>query len=125
MDNSLRLPSERSFGWTFTALFALVGLYAYPWLIVLAAATALVTVARAQWLAPANRAWMRFGLALNRVVSPLVIGLIFFAVFTPVAVVMRLAGRDALKLRFERAAPSYWVRRDPPGPPDDSFREMY
>jgi hypothetical protein len=46
-------------------------------------------------------------------------------VFTPVGFVMRLAGRDALSRRFERAAPSYWVRREPPGPKDDSFRDMF
>ena len=62
---------------------------------------------------------------LGRIVSPVVMGVIYFAVFTPVAFAMRLAGRDALKLRLDRALPSYWVRRDPPGPADDSFKEPY
>jgi hypothetical protein len=118
------LPSNRSFGWTFTGVFAL-GAFFYPWVLALAALTALVTLIRAQWLAPLNRAWMKFGELLHHVVSPVVLGLMFYGIFTPVGVVMRLAGRDAMKRRFEPQAPSYWVKRDPPGPPDDSFRDMF
>ncbi|HEX6321385.1 MAG TPA: SxtJ family membrane protein [Burkholderiales bacterium] len=125
MNNALPLPSNRSFGWTFTVVFALIALFAYPWLLALAALTAAVTVARDQWLEPLNRAWMRFGALLNRIVSPVVLGLIYFTVFTPVAVVMRLAGRDAMCRRFEPAKPSYWVTREPPGPREDSFRDMF
>ena len=118
------LPSNRSFGWTFTGVFAL-GAFFYPWVLALAALTAGVTLARSQWLAPLNRAWMRFGALLHRVVSPLVLGLIFFGVFTPVGLVMRAFGRDVLCRRFEPQAKSYWTRRDPPGPADDSFRNMF
>jgi hypothetical protein len=118
------LPSNRSFGWTFTGVFAL-GAILYPWVIALAAATALVTLARSQWLAPLNRAWMALGAVMHRVVSPVVLGIIFFGVFTPVAYVMRLAGRDALARRFDAQLPSYWIDRDPPGPPDGSFRNMF
>jgi hypothetical protein len=119
------LPSDRSFGWTFTGFFTLVALFFQPWMLALAAATALVTVIRSHWLAPFNRAWMKFGELLHHVVSPLILGLIYFGVFTPVALVMRAFGRDAMCRRFEPAQPSYWVRRDPPGPPDNSFRDMF
>ena len=119
------LPSDRSFGWTFTGFFTLVALFFQPWMLALAAATALVTVIRSHWLAPCNRAWMKFGELLHHVVSPLILGLIYFGVFTPVALVMRAFGRDAMCRRFEPAQPSYWVRRDPPGPPDNSFRDMF
>jgi hypothetical protein len=118
------LPSDRSFGWTFTGVFTLVAFF-QPWVLALAAATALVTVVRAHWLAPFKRAWMRFGELLHHVVSPVVLGVIYFGVFTPVALVMRAFGRDAMCRRFEPARPSYWVRRDPPGPPDNSFRDMF
>jgi hypothetical protein len=118
------LPSNRSFGWTFTGVFAL-GALLYPWVLALAAVTALVTLVRAQWLAPLNRAWMAFGAVLHRVVSPVVLGAIYFGVFTPVACIMRAAGRDVLNRRFEAQRPTYWVDRDPPGPPDGSFRNMF
>ena len=118
------LPSDRSFGWTFTGVFAFVAFF-QPWLLALAALTALVTLIRAHWLAPFNRAWMKFAEILNRVMSPVVLGVIYFGIFTPVGLVMRAFGRDAMCRRFEPARASYWVRRDPPGPSDDSFRDMF
>lgn len=126
------LPSDRSFGWTFTGLFILVGAHglwrggtAYPWIFALAALTAVVTLARPLWLSPLKRAWMKLGELLHRVISPVVLGVIFFGVFTPIGWVMRLAGRDAMARRFDPNAPTYWVRRDPPGPADDSFRDLF
>jgi hypothetical protein len=127
-----QLPSNRSFGWTFTTVFILAGIYglwrsspALTWLLVAAALMALITVTRDTWLTPLNRAWMKFGMLLNAIVSPVVLGLIYFGVFTPVAIAMRLAGRDALSRAYDPAARSYWIKRDPPGPRDDSFRDMF
>jgi Saxitoxin biosynthesis operon protein SxtJ len=126
------LPSNRSFGWSFTGFFLLAGIYglwkgagALPWLLPLALMTALVTLTRDTWLTPLNRAWMKFGDLLGRVVSPIVLGAIFFGIFTPVGVVMRLCGRDAMCRKFDPAARSYWMHREPPGPPDGSYRNMF
>jgi hypothetical protein len=126
------LPSNRAFGWTFTAVFVLGGLYnawhGGPWLtalLVLALATALVTLTKESWLTPLNWAWMKLGELLGRVVSPVVLGVIFFAVFTPVGAIMRRCGRDAMSRRLDAAARSYWVERDPPGPAESSFRDMF
>jgi hypothetical protein len=126
------LPSNRSFGWTFTGFFILAGGYGL-WhggaaslpMLALAAVLALVTLTRAAWLTPLNRAWMKLGELMGRMVSPLVLGVIFFAVFTPVGLLMRAFGRDAMCRRFEPARRSYWVKRDPPGPADDSYRNMF
>jgi len=123
--NPTVMPSDRKFGWTFAALFLLIGAFYHPWLIALAGVIAIITLTRAEWLAPAKHAWMKFGELLNKVVSPVVMGVIFFGIFTPVAIVMRLAGRDALAMRLDKTLPSYWVRRSPPGPADDSFKEPY
>jgi hypothetical protein len=119
------MPSDRKFGWTFAALFFIVGAVSHPWMMAVGAAFAVITLTRAHWLAPFKHAWMRFGELLNRVVSPIVMGVIFFAVFTPVALVMRFARRDALDRAIDPAAPSYWKRRDPPGPGDDSFTNPF
>jgi hypothetical protein len=118
------MPTDRSFGWTFTGVFTLLAFF-QPWVLALAALTALVTLIRSHWLAPLNRLWMKFGELLHRVVSPVVLGVIFYGLFTPVGMAMRACGRDAMKRRFEPGRPSYWERRDPPGPPDDSFRDMF
>ncbi|HET7362985.1 MAG TPA: SxtJ family membrane protein [Burkholderiales bacterium] len=119
------LPSDRKFGWTFAALFVLIGAISHPWLIALGALFAVVTVTRAQLLAPLKRAWMKLAELLNRVVSPVVMAVIFFVIFTPVALVMRAMGRDALCRRYEPQAPTYWKQREPPGPAEDSFRNLF
>ncbi len=125
-------PSNRSFGWVFAAFFTLVGAYSlwrggisYPWDFGLAAVTVVVTIARPDWLAPLNRLWMKFGELLHRVVSPVVLGVIFYGVFTPIGFVMRMSGRDTMKRKFEPKAPTYWIGRNPPGPAADSFRDQF
>ena len=123
--NPTVMPSDRKFGWTFAALFLLIGAIYHPWMIALAGVIAIITLTRAEWLAPAKRAWMKVGELLHKGVSPVVMGVIYFAIFTPVAIVMRLAGRDALSMRLDKTLPSYWVPRSPPGPADDSFKEPY
>jgi Saxitoxin biosynthesis operon protein SxtJ len=132
MNKPLPLPSNRSFGWTFSGIFLAVGVYGLwrggavlSWLLVAAVVMAAVTVTREAWLTPLNRAWMRLGELLGRVVNPLVLGLIFFGVFTPVGLVMRIWGRDAMARRFKPDLKSYWLERDPPGPADDSYRNMF
>lgn len=119
------MPSDRKFGWTFAALFFLVGAFAHPWMMAVGAVLAVITLTRAHWLAPLKHAWMRFGELLNRIVSPVVMAVIFFVVFTPVAIFMRLTKRDALDRAYEPASPTYWKRREPPGPADDSFKNLF
>ena len=124
--------SERSFGFVFAGVFLLVAFWpllrsASPrgWAIAVAAAFALCAWLAPRILAPLNRIWFRFGELLHRIVSPIALGVIFFGVITPYAFVMRLFGRDALLLRKRSARPSYWVRREPPGPPPDSFNNQF
>lgn len=74
---------------------------------------------RPSLLAPLNRLWFLFGLALHKVVNPLVMGFLFFAVVTPIGLLMRLCGQRPLGLELQREATSYWVTRDAdaqPGP---------
>ena len=118
------LPSDRKFGWTFAALFTLVA-FVHPVALALAVLFAAITMLRAELLAPLKRAWMKLGELMNHVVSPIVLGVIFFGVFAPVGVAMRLFGRDAMAREWDEALPSYWKRRDPPGPADDSFNDQF
>ena len=69
-----------------------------------------VTIVKADILLPLNKLWMRFGLLLGMIVSPIVLGLIFFGMFTPIAVLMRMSGRDQLRLKFNNKA-SHWISR--------------
>jgi hypothetical protein len=124
MKTDIHLPSDRSFGWTFTGLFLVIGFF-HPWLMALAAVTAAVTLTRAHWLAPLNRAWMKLAEVLHRVVSPLIMGIMFFGLFTPMGYAMRRFGWDAMKRTRDPQAKSYWIRRDPAGPADDSFKNLF
>ena len=118
------LPSNRSFGWLFAGVFTLIAL-AHPWALLVAALFVLVTVTRDEWLTPLNRAWMKLGALMHMVISPVIMGIMFFGVFTPMGWVMRRFGWDAMRRTWDPAAKSYWVRRDPAGPADDSFKNLF
>ena len=127
------MPSDRSFGWTFVVVFALIAAWqawaARPWIaylfLGLCVAFLIATLTRPAVLHGLNRAWMRFGALLHNIVNPVVLGGIYFLVFTPVAMVMRLAGRDALRRKLDAQAKSYWIDRTPPGPPPDSLPNQF
>ena len=123
MTSAPPLPTNRSFGTLFIIVFSLIGGYvwwkggsAHVWWFGASALTLTVTLIKPDWLTPLNRAWMKLAEVLNRIVSPVVLGVMFFGLFAPMGWAMRLSGRDALKRRFEPAARSYWVKRSPPGP---------
>jgi hypothetical protein len=124
MKTAPALPSNRSFGWLFAGVLTAVAFF-HPWALALAAIFAAVTLTRDEWLAPLNRAWMKLGAAMHVVVSPLIMGIMFFGVFTPMGWVMRRFGWDAMRRARDATATSYWIRRDPPGPSDDSFGNLF
>jgi hypothetical protein len=127
------LPSERTFGFVFTGIFLIVA--GYLWLydgkpvaiqafLVLAAAFLAFTLFMPIALRPLNKAWYKLGLLMGRVVSPIVLGILFFILITPIAIVMRLAGRDPLRLR-KQDVQSHWIDRAPPGPAPTSFKDQF
>ena len=81
----------------------------WPWMV--AGALALPALIAPTVLRPIYRGWMRFGLFMSRIVTPLVLGIIFFLVFTPVALILRLAGKDAMNRKLEPQADSYRLDR--------------
>lgn len=76
----------------------------------------LTALLRPALLSPLNRVWLRLGLLLHRVVSPLILGLFFFLIIVPTGLIMRFFGKDSLRLKLEPHAASYWILRRPPGP---------
>jgi hypothetical protein len=132
MTATVTLPSNRSFGALFVVVFAVVagfvwwrGGTAFSWWFGLSGLTLLVTLVKPDWLTPANRAWMKLAEILNLIVSPVVLGVMFYGLFAPIGWAMRLAGRDVLKRRYEREARSYWVERSPPGPDAASLPHQF
>lgn len=132
MKPSPALPSDRSFGVVFVVFFALLAALAWwrggswaAWPAGLSLLTLIVAWLRPRLLRPLNRQWMRLAELLHRIVSPVVLGLIYFGLFTPMAWGMRLRGRDALNRRFDAGAKSYWIDREPPGPDPKSLPNQY
>lgn len=128
----VKLGSERAFGVVFALVFAVVGLWPLmeggavgAWALGIGAVFILVALARPGLLRPLNRLWFRFGLLLNKVVNPLVMGLLFYFTVTPIGLLMRALGKDPLRLRFDRGAPSYWIERQPPGPEPETMRRQF
>jgi saxitoxin biosynthesis operon SxtJ-like protein len=121
--HDIRGGSDRSFGFTFTVVFGLLGLWplvhGHPvriWWLGAGAAVFIVTLVKASVLGPLNRLWTRFGAMLNRIVSPILSALVFYLAITPIAMLLRWRGKDPLRLRFDEKADSYWLVREPPGP---------
>jgi hypothetical protein len=116
--DDIELPSNRKFGYFFSVVFGVAAMYFFAidsliWSAVfgvLAVLFVLITVAKADLLLPLNKLWMRFGLLLGMIISPIVLGLIFFALFTPIAIMMRLFGRDELRLKVKEQR-SHWLQR--------------
>jgi hypothetical protein len=125
------LPSNKKFGYFFTLVFALVATYFFvnsiqSWayfFAIIAVIFFIITLLKADILLPLNKIWMRFGMLLGMIVSPLVLGIIFFALFTPLAFLMRLSGRDELRLKFNKKT-SHWISRDELMQ-GDSFRRQF
>ena len=84
----------------------------------------IITIVRADVLLPLNKLWMRFGLLLGMIVSLIVLGVIFFGLFTPISLAMRLFGRDELRLRFKKTR-SHWIPRDTANTQTDAFKNQF
>jgi hypothetical protein len=117
-----KLGSNRAFGFVFAGFFTLVSLWPLfhheplrLWALAIALVFLGLGLFAAEWLAPLNRLWFKLGLALNVVMSPLILGLLYFVIVVPFAQVSRWRGHDPLRLKHADAA-SYWVTRDPAGP---------
>jgi Saxitoxin biosynthesis operon protein SxtJ len=131
-EDVVRTSTDRAFGLVMAAALAIIGgimlfggsSIAFWWLVGSAGFLGFALV-RPQALHPLNWLWTRFGLALHAVVSPLILGLIFFAVITPIGWGMRLASKDPLRLRRDPSATTYWLPRTPPGPSPESMRRQF
>lgn len=127
-----RLGSERSLGIVFSIVFLIIGLWPLLgsggpryWALAVAVSFLALGFLAPKTLAPLNRLWFKIGMLLHHIVNPVIMGIIFFVTVMPTGLIMRLLGRDLLGLRFDRNTPSYWVKRTPPGPARDSFKNQF
>lgn len=128
-------PTDRSFGFTVGGILvgiALVKAFFFTGWTLLAQALALIgaslvvlALLRPPLLAPLNRAWLRLGLFLFKIVNPIVMFLIYATTVVPIGLFLRLRGKDLLRLRRDPTAASYWIPREPPGPTPESMRNQF
>ena len=124
--------SDRNFGLVMAAFFSLVALWPLVraesvrwWALGAALVFVLLTLLWRAPLAPLNKMWMKLGALLYLIVSPIVMALLFYLTVTPLALLMRVLGKDPLRLRRDPNAASYWIERTPPGPMPESMKNQF
>lgn len=128
------LPSNIRFGWFLTIVLLIVALLCYfalvegaslgVGLLVAALISGFLTVFKPTVLSPLNRVWFLLGELLGKIISPLILGAIFFLIITPTALIGRALGRDELRLK-RKAQTSYWIERKSPSPRGNSFNNQF
>ncbi len=119
MDN-IKIGSNRSFGIVFFILFLLIALYPTinsegirMWSVILSLIFLVLGLLDSKILTPLNKIWFKFGILLGRIVSPFIMGIIFFFVVTPIGLLMRILGKDLLNLKYNKNK-TYWIEKTGP-----------
>ena len=119
-NNEIKLGSNRSFGIVFCIVFLLITLYPLTysgeiriWPAIISLIFLVLGLINSKILAPLNKLWFKFGILLGKIISPLIMGIIFFLVVTPIGLIMRLLGKDVLNLRYNKNQ-SYWIKKNGP-----------
>ncbi|NDF58001.1 MAG: hypothetical protein EB106_03400 [Proteobacteria bacterium] len=106
-----------TFGILFFIFFLIIGLYPLKsggviriWSIILSLIFFIITIIRPNLFTYLNRLWIKFGMLLGKIISPIVMGLVFFFVVTPIGILVRVLKKDVMGLK--RGAPSYWINRE-------------
>jgi hypothetical protein len=125
-------PSNRRFGLTIGAacgiiggIRALLGHSHLEWWLGAGIVIALFAIFWPAALAPLNRLWLKLGLVLHKIVNPVVMTVLFVSTIVPVGALMRLSGKDTLRLRPKPGAGSYWIEREPSGPARETMKKQF
>ena len=128
----IKPSSERSFGLVVAGFFLVVSFWPLVrggsirwWALGIAAVFVVLALLWSAPLVPLNKWWTKLGILLYRVVNPIVLGVLFYATVTPIALLMRMLGKDPLRLRRDPDTASYWIDRTPPGPAPESMNKQF
>jgi hypothetical protein len=131
-EEPVKRSSNRTFGFVFAAFFLIVAILPAVrghalrrWALLPSGVFLVASVTAPAILAPLNRAWTALGTLLQAVVNPLVLGVLFYLVFTPFGWMLRRMGKDFLRLRPAPGAPTYWIPRSPPGPAPETMTRQF
>ncbi len=130
--HEVKAGSERALGIVFAVVFMIVGLWPLIggsairlWALIVAGVFIALGCLAPKLLKPLNWLWFRFGLLLHKVMNPLIMALLFFTTVTPIAIIMKIMGKDPLRRKFDPTAKSYWIDRQPPGPDPETMRNQF
>jgi predicted membrane metal-binding protein len=130
--SKVEIGSSRSFGLVFATVLGLIGLYpliggssARLWALAAASVFLLLAMIAPTLLQPLNLLWFKFGLLLGRIVSPVVMFIIYVTTVLPIGLVLRFLGKDLLRLKVDDAQQSFWIERAPPGPEPESLKDQF
>ena len=131
-DEDVKMGSERGFGLVFTTVFVIIA--AFPifngeplriWAILIAIIFAASTLFAPTALRPLNSVWFKFGIILHRIMSPLIMGIIFFGAVLPTALVLRCFKHKLLQTNFEEKSVTYWISREQTENPADNMKRQF
>ena len=118
--DDIKIGSNRSFGIVFFIVFLVISLYPLlhgenirVWSLIISIIFLVLGLLNSKLLNPLNKIWFKFGLLLGKIISPIVMGIIFFLVVTPIALFMRLLKKDLLNLKFNKKN-TYWIEKSGP-----------
>ena len=117
--SSVKISSNRSFGLLFFIVFLAISLWPLKsqedfrlWAFILALIFFVLGILNSKFLTPLNKLWMKFGIFLGSIISPFVMGVVFFMVVTPVGLIMRFLGKDLLRIKKSKFVSTYWISRE-------------
>ena len=118
--DDIKISSNRNFGIVFFIVFLLVAVYPILkgndiriWSLLISFAFLILGLTNSKLLTPLNKLWFKFGLLLGKIVTPLILGFIFFIIVTPIGILMRLLGKDLLNLKYNEKK-TYWIEKTGP-----------
>ena len=118
--DDIKISSNRSFGIVFFIVFLLIALYPLSysgeirvWSVIISLIFLVLGLLNSKILTPLNKLWFKFGIFLSKIISPLIMGIIFFLVVTPIGLIMRIFGKDVLNLKYNKNH-SYWIEKNGP-----------
>ena len=120
LNNEIKINSNRNFGIVFFLVFLLIAVYPLTnneeikvWSVIISLIFLVLGLSNSKILTPLNKLWFKFGIFLGKIVSPFIMGIIFFLVVTPIGLIMRLLGKDVLNLKYNKNQ-SYWIEKNGP-----------
>ena len=115
---SIQMSSNRSFGIVFFIFFLIIALWPLLnnneirlWSLIISLIFLILGILNSKLLSPLNKLWTRFGLLLGRIVSPIIMGIIYFFVVTPTGLIMKIFRKDLLSLK-KNDEKSYWIEKN-------------